>query len=172
LRADRRVARRDAVDVGGAGVGDRCALDLEDVLGVALAAVREVEAADVGVVVGDKDLRVHEVVYRALSLRGRALRPEARVRDHGVEGAYLPGRRGLAGPLVLHLVHLGRVVDAREVDDALLADLRQAPEDRPRRDHGRADADALLGRRDRAGHRVHELERAARTEVRTHTRAV
>src|SRR5438093_6311566 len=55
------VAGRDAVDVGGADVGDRLALDLDHVLRVALTTVREVEAAHVHVLGGDQDLPVQYV---------------------------------------------------------------------------------------------------------------
>ena len=50
-------------------VGDRRAVDLEHVLGVHLAAAREVERADECDVVGDGDLRVHVVVDAARRIR-------------------------------------------------------------------------------------------------------
>src|SRR5262249_31735417 len=56
------IASPDLVDEGGEAVGDRGVADLEHVLGVALARAGEVEAADERRVVGDHDLRVHEVV--------------------------------------------------------------------------------------------------------------
>ena len=53
-----------AVDERRQPVGDRCVVDLEHVLGVALARAGEVERADERDVVGDDDLGVHEVVQR------------------------------------------------------------------------------------------------------------
>src|SRR6266511_6479481 len=84
----------------------------------------------------------------------------------------LPGRAVLARPLLLHLVHLRRIVHTGDVDPRLLASLGKRAEDRAGGDHRRADADAPLRRGDGARHRVHELEAASRTEVRTDASAI
>src|SRR3989441_4618863 len=55
-RGRRPVTRGDAVDVGGAHVGHLGVLDLDHVLGVALPAVREVEAAEIDIVIRNQDL--------------------------------------------------------------------------------------------------------------------
>src|SRR3954451_24716189 len=60
----RRVLDADRVDPRGELLRERGVLDLEDVLRVHLAGVREVERADEDRVVGHRDLRVHEVVHR------------------------------------------------------------------------------------------------------------
>src|ERR671934_842165 len=84
------VTRRDLVDVRRARVRDGLAFDLDHVLGVALTAVREVEAADVDVVVGDEDLRVHEVVHSPDRVGRRALGAEPRRGRDAVERRDLP----------------------------------------------------------------------------------
>src|ERR1700737_4810012 len=85
----------NSVDKGGAHVGDRGALDLHHVLGVLLAAVREVEAARVDVIVRDQDLRVHEVMHRAYAVGSGPLGPEPDGSHHGLEGLDLPRRAAL-----------------------------------------------------------------------------
>src|SRR2546430_10635165 len=89
------VFRGDSIDVGDAHPRDLRALDLDYVLGVAFAAVREVEAARVHVVVRDQDLGVHEVMHRSLRVWRRTLGSEARTRGDAVECRDLPGRTGL-----------------------------------------------------------------------------
>src|SRR6184192_543907 len=100
------ISSGDAIDVGGAHVRHLRAFDLDHVLRVALAAVREIEAARVNVVVRDQDLRVHEIVDSALGVRGGPLGSEPRRANDGVEDGDLPGRAPLRRPLVLDLVHL------------------------------------------------------------------
>ena len=89
-----------AVHEPGQALRQRRVVDLQHVLGVLLARVREVEAAEEDDVVGDGDLRVHVVVHGARAPRRRALAGEAARPDHAEEERELP--RGDAGraPLV------------------------------------------------------------------------
>ncbi len=80
-----RVARPHRVDERRHPVGQGGIVDLEHVLGVHLAGAREIERADEDRVVGDRHLRVHEVVNRlrppgrrALALRTAAARASLR----------------------------------------------------------------------------------------------
>src|SRR5258705_12751867 len=79
LDVDSGIVRPDSVDERGEAVGQRGIRDLEHVLGVLLAGVREVEAADEDDVVGDGDFRVHVVVHSAWGVRGGVLAGEGRM---------------------------------------------------------------------------------------------
>src|SRR5215211_1092935 len=68
-----RIAAADVVDECGQALGQLAILDLEDVFGVPLAGVREVEASHEDVVVGRDDLGVHVVVHVAMAIRRRVL---------------------------------------------------------------------------------------------------
>ena len=107
-------------------------MDLEHVLGVALARAREVERADERDVVGDDDLGVHEVVHdsgvqrvEGLPANGAAVSTVSQQRD-------LPGADAVRRPLVEHLVDLRLVDDAGDVAAALVHDLDERAEDRAR----------------------------------------
>src|SRR6266542_3209872 len=82
-------------------------LDLEHVLGVLLAGVGEIEAADEDVVVADRHLRVHVVVHGAGRVRGRPLAVEVAAVHQEQEGRLLPRRVPVAPPLLQHLPDLG-----------------------------------------------------------------
>src|SRR5213596_9970 len=69
----RCVARGDGVGERREAPGDGLGRHVQDVLGVALAVARAVEAAGENLVVGDDRLRVHVVVDGALSVGRRAL---------------------------------------------------------------------------------------------------
>ena len=71
-----RIAAPDRVDERRHPLGQLRVVQLEHVLGVALARAREVERADEHGVVGDRDLGVHEVVDRGRPPRGRVLARE------------------------------------------------------------------------------------------------
>src|ERR671915_1062393 len=68
LEHNGRVAGADTVDERGEAIREVGVLDLEHVLGVALAGTREIEATEEDEVVGHRDLRVHEVVYAPFGL--------------------------------------------------------------------------------------------------------
>src|SRR5262245_53471288 len=85
-----RIAGADAVDEGGEPVGKLGVRDLEDVLRVLLARVREVEAAEEDDVVSDRDLRVHVVVHRALGPWRRPLAREQSGLEDALEQRDLP----------------------------------------------------------------------------------
>src|SRR5256886_9413917 len=144
LQRSAAITSGDAVDVGHAYIGHVRALDLDHVLGVALAAVREVEAADVDVLVGDQDLGVHEIVHGVLRVGDGPLAPESRGTDHCVEGRDLPCGARLRSPLALDFVHLRRIVHTADVDLRSLDRLRERAQNRTRSNDRRADADAFL----------------------------
>src|SRR5579859_4969422 len=121
------VTGRNAIYVARTQVRAPLMLDLDDVLGVLLAAVRQVEAAGKNVVVGDQHFRVHEVVDGPLCPRSRALGPELHRRDDVLERLDLPGSHRALAPLTHHLVHLSRVVHPRDVE-TFLHDLGQGAE--------------------------------------------
>src|SRR6185437_2741943 len=160
------------VDVADAELRYGVAFDLEDVLGVLLTAVREVEAAGVHVVVGDQDLGVHEVMHGPGGVRGRALGAEAGGADDRLEGRDLPRNRRLVRPLVLDLVHLGRIVHTAKIEPGLRRHLGQRAQHRTGCDDRRAHANAAPRRRDRPRHRMHQLQAPTRTEIWAHARAV
>ena len=87
---DGRIVRANLVDERGQPIRERGVLDLEHVLRVRLAGVREVEAAEEDGVVADGHLRVHVVVHRARRVRRRALAGERRGREHGPQRGRLP----------------------------------------------------------------------------------
>ena len=75
-RSIRGIPRRGSSSMNaGEAVGERGIRDLEHVLGVQLAGVGEVEAADEDDVVGDRHLRVHVVVHRAGAVRASSACP-------------------------------------------------------------------------------------------------
>src|SRR5438309_4673842 len=125
LQRHTAVTRGHAVDVGRAHIGHLSVLDLDHVLGVALAAVREIEATDVDVPVRDQDLGVHEIVHGVLRIRNGSLAPESGGADRRVEGRDLPCGARLRSPLALDLVHLRRIVHTADVDLGRLDSLRQ-----------------------------------------------
>src|SRR6185437_7918448 len=104
-----RVAGADLVDEAGQLVRDGGVPALEDVLRVPLARAREVEAPDEGRVVGDDDLRVHEVVDGGRRPGGRDLAAEGRSFEDALEERDLPRAHAVRLPLVKHLVDLGVV---------------------------------------------------------------
>ena len=118
--------------------------DLEHVLRVHLARVREVEAADERDVVGDRDLGVHEVVHGVRRPLGRRLAGEPGDLEEAAKRRHLPARVPVQVPLVEDAVDLRVVDDAADVDLSVGADLGQRPEDRPRAEHGRGDPDPPL----------------------------
>src|SRR6185503_21069342 len=103
------------VDVGGEPVGQRGVLDLEHIFGVPLARAREVEAACEDDVVGDGDLRVHEVVNRAGAIGSRTLAGEL-AGQHSLQQGQLPGEVAAPVPFVDHALDLRAIQAAGEVD--------------------------------------------------------
>src|SRR5215471_18681953 len=90
LDRDRGIATADLVDESREPVGERWILELEHVLGVQLARVGEVEAADEDAVVRDRDLRVHVVVHRAGGVRRGDLAGEGRSGERRPQQRRLP----------------------------------------------------------------------------------
>ena len=103
--------------------------ELEHVLRVHLARVREVEAPEEDRVVHDRHLRVHVVVHRARRVRRRHLSRERRARQHRPQQRAL--RRRDSGlflvlvPLIENFGDLGRVHNPRKVDLSGGGDLRE-----------------------------------------------
>ena len=131
-------------------------MDLEHVLGVQLAGVGEVVAAGEDVVVGDGDLRVHEVVHVvATAVRRRVLAGEASVaEDAGDERAASRSEF----PFSSHWWKTPRIcvpsTDAGDVDLPVGDALGEGAEDRARREDRRADADRRRARLIRCAMRV------------------
>ena len=91
-----------------------------------------------GGVVGDDDLRVHEVVQRVRRPARRALPAERRTLEHAPQQRDLPVADTVRLPLTKDLVDL-RVVDhARDPAAALVHDLHEGGEDRARGEDGEA----------------------------------
>src|ERR1700704_4425143 len=91
LEVHRRIARTDAVDERRKLVCERLVGDLEPVLGVSLAPLRKVEAADEDDVVSDRDLGMHVVVHGAGRVRRRVLAGERRAYERRTQQRLLPG---------------------------------------------------------------------------------
>src|SRR5438445_11066180 len=77
-------------DVASVGLGERRALDVDDVLGVEFGAPREVVGAGDHRVVHDYHLSMHEVVSTRRSVARRVLADEARRGDDLADRADLP----------------------------------------------------------------------------------
>ena len=170
---------------------------MEDVLGVALAVTRAVEAAGEDLVVGDDRLRVHVVVDGALGVGRRALAGKAR-RDR-LPRPDLPVVGGDRAPCGHDLFHLRRVVGAGHIERRPPGELGERPQDgarghdrrqdpdtsprgpeplgdemrerRPLRREERTDRDAALQRRDRAGAAA-RLDPAVRPQLLEVTRVI
>ncbi len=139
-----RIERSNLVDECGEPVRDCRVLDLEHVLGVELAGVREVEAADERDVVGDSHLGVHEVVHRVGRPLGRGLPGERGALQEPPEHRHLPARVAVQAPLVEDAVDLRVVDDPGDVDSAVGCHLRQRAEDGSGAEHGRRNPYAPL----------------------------
>ena len=128
-------------------VGERGVGDLEHVLGVQLARVREVEAADEDDVVGDRDLRVHVVVDGARRVRRRVLAGEGRARERRPQERLLPRRvavrRATGGA---PRASASRRRRRRRRPSRRSTHLGERREDRRRREHRRGDPDARASR--------------------------
>ncbi len=108
--------------------------------------MREVVAAREHVVVRDHDLRVHEVVdIVAVAVGRRVLSGEAAVAEDAGDEREFPGRVPVQLPLMEDAAHLRPVADAGDVDLPVGHALGEGAEDRARREHGRADTDAMPG---------------------------
>ena len=123
-----RVARADRVDERRHPVGQLGVVELEHVLGVHLARAREVERADEDGVVGDRHLRVHEVVDRRRAPRRRGLARERQQAEGLREQRDLPCRAAVGRPLPVDGVGLRLVDHPGDVDAAALAQLGQGRE--------------------------------------------
>src|SRR5438093_2150970 len=88
----RRVARIDRVHEFDEAVGQRRAVELEQVFRVVLAGVRQVVTAGKDGVVDHGDLGVHEVVDAGRRVRGGDLGGERERGADRLEGRPLPGR--------------------------------------------------------------------------------
>ena len=165
--ARRRIARAaDALHERSEPLRERAAADVQHVLGVLLAPVRQVVAPGQHLAVGDHDLRMHEVVHTARGApRRRDLARQPRT-DRLPRGD-LPVVRRPRLPLADHLAHLGRVVRAHQVERCAPRELRERAEHRPRRDHGGEDPHAMVRGGDALRGEVRE-RRAARREHRSH----
>ena len=140
-------------------------MDLEHVLCVLLAGAREVEGAGEDDVVGDDDLRVHEVVHRARPVGRRRLAGEVAA-DHPLEQWQLPRDIAVLVPLVDDALDLRRVQAPRDIELPLRDELRQRREHRRGGDHGRADPHPLFGARDLAGDPCRQVLAVPRREPR------
>src|SRR2546423_5247542 len=116
LEIDLRIAPADVVDEAGEAVGQVGIGDLEDVFGVQLARVGEVEAAYEDDVVRDRDLGVHVVVDGSGRVGRRVLAREGRPGERRPHERLLPGGIPVQVPLTEHLVDLRTVDDAGQID--------------------------------------------------------
>ena len=165
----RLVAGAHLVDPPGQTVGQLGVADLEDVLGVELARMREVVAPREDVVVRNGELRVHEVMdVVAVAVRGRGFPGEAPVREHAGNQRQLPLGVSVQGPLVVDAAHLRPVDDAGDVDLPVGDALGQGAEDRPGGEHRRAHTDAAPRLLDPLGDASRERLAAPGREPRPH----
>ena len=162
------IQRADLVDEHRQPLGDLCVTDLEHVLGIHLARVREVEAADERDIVGDGDLRVHEVVHRVGSPLRRRLAGEAGGFEETAERRDLPARVPVQVPLVEDAVDLRVVDDTGDVDLSVGTDLGERPEDRTRAQHRGCDPDSPSRLADALGDPVCKRLTVLGREPRTH----
>src|SRR5918999_1701304 len=144
-RGHRVVAFPDLVDVTREPVRQLGVLQLEHVLGVALARARQVERAGEDPVVRDRDLRVHEVVRRLRGVARGGLAAEVGVLEHRAEDRDLPGGAAVGAPLVHDQVHLGAVDDPAQVHARLGRHLGERAQHRTGGDHRRGDPDPPPG---------------------------
>ena len=112
----RPVFRYQMVDVFAVGLGERCAFEEEDVLGVELGAPGEIVGAGDNGVVDDEDFVVHEIVPASRAVGRRVFSDEGDARDDFQERGDFPAVRWDFLPLHVNVLHLGAIVDAIDMD--------------------------------------------------------
>ena len=96
------------------------------------------------------------------------LPPKSAVRGDEAKGRGLPRGLRQGAPLAQDVLHLGAVDDARDGHRPAPDDIGQRAQDRPRREHGRADQHALARAGDAAADQRRDLGPAARAEHGAH----
>src|SRR5262245_48550042 len=106
----------EVVNVGAVGLGESRALDEQDVFGVELSAAGEVVGTGDDRIVNDEHFIVHESVWGVWAVWRRVLANQAGVGDDVLDSSNLPTVMAHVAPLLKHSLHLGTVIDARNLD--------------------------------------------------------